>query len=347
MNYKLEIINPASYPEWNNLALSAQDYSVFHSAEWANVIHSTYKYQPLYYVYKDSEEVNALIPLMIVDNHLAGKKAVCLPFSDYCAPLLLNDNTVFEDLFKKILVYLKFQNIDSLEIRGGTNFLKNIDSSNCFYVHRLELRKSDEELFAGFKGATRRNIKKAVREGIAVKVENTMESVNGFYNINRVTRRDHGLPPQPRLFFENIFSEFISKKKGFVINAFYKDELVASKIFLHFGDKAIFKFGASIKAYQHLRANNIIIWEAIKLYNKLGYKELSLGKTELENTGLRRFKLGWGASEEIDNTYRFSLKNNKFIRFKSYTVGFHNQLFKKMPLIVLEFISEILYKYMG
>lgn len=347
MNYKLEIINPNSYPEWNELVLSAPNYTVFHSTEWTNVIHSTYKYRSLYFVYRTPHKIGALVPLMILDNHLTGKKAVCLPFSDYCAPLLLNDNTVFEDLFKKILVYLKFQNINSLEIRGCTNLFKNIDSSSCFYVHKLKLNKSDEELFAGFKGATRRNIKKAVREGIAVKVENTMESVNGFYNINRITRRDHGLPPQPRLFFDNIFSEFISKKKGFVISAFYKDEIIASKIFLHFGNKAIFKFGASIKVYQHLRANNIIIWEAIKLYNKLGYKELSLGKTELENTGLRRFKLGWGASEEVDNIYRYSLKNNKFINSKSYTVGFHNHLFKKMPLIFLELISEILYKYMG
>jgi lipid II:glycine glycyltransferase (peptidoglycan interpeptide bridge formation enzyme) len=132
-----------------------------------------------------------------------------------------------------------------------------------------------------------------------------------------------------------------------VISAFYKDELIASKIFLYFGNKAVFKFGASIKAYQHLRANNIIIWEAIKLYNKLGYKELSLGKTELKNTGLRRFKLGWGASEEIDNIYRYSLKNNKFINFKSFTVGFHNHLFKKMPLIILKSIGKLMYRHIG
>jgi len=184
MNYKLEIIDPTSYPDWNDVVLSAPDYSVFHSTEWANVIHSTYKYEPLYFVYKDPEEVCALIPSMIVNSFITGKRVVSLPFSDYCAPLLINNKLVFEDLFNKILAYAKSQKFSSIEIRGGNNFFENIDSSNCFYIHRLKLNKSDEELLAGFNGATRRNIKKAVREGITVKVENTLESVNGFYNIN-------------------------------------------------------------------------------------------------------------------------------------------------------------------
>jgi lipid II:glycine glycyltransferase (peptidoglycan interpeptide bridge formation enzyme) len=213
MNYKLEIIDPASYPDWNDLVLSTPDYSVFHSTEWANVIHSTYKYQPLYFVYKDSEEVNALIPSMIVNSFITGKRIVSLPFSDYCAPLLVNNKLVLEDLFNKILAYLKSQKFSSIEIRGGNNFFKNVDSPNYFYLHRLELNKSDEELFAGFSGGTKRNIKKAVREGIIVRIEDTMEAAKGFYSMNCITRRYHGLPPQPRLFFENIFSEFISKKR--------------------------------------------------------------------------------------------------------------------------------------
>jgi len=347
LNFKLEIINPASYPEWNDVVLSTPDYSIFHSTEWANVIHSTYKYQPLYFVYKDSEEINALIPSMIVNSFITGKRVVSLPFSDYCAPLLINDKLVFEDLFNKILAYLKSKKFHSIEIRGGNNFFENVKASNSFYVHRLELNKSDEELFAGLNGSTRRNIKKAMRDGITVRIEDTIEAVNQFFDMNRITRRYHGLPPQPRSFFKNIFSEFISKKKGVVISALYNNKLIASSMFLQFGNKAIYKFGASDRKYQRVRANNIVMWEAIKYYNNIRCEVLNLGRTERGNEGLRRFKAGWGASEEIVNIYKYSFKKNNFIHSRSYIVGFHNHLFKKMPLIILKFIGRIMYKHIG
>ena len=347
MNYKLEIIDPASFPEWNNVVLSATDYSVFHSAEWANVIHSTYKYQPLYFVYKNSEKINAVIPSMIINSATTGKRVVSLPFSDYCSPLLINDKPLFEDLFNEILAYSKSKKFSSIEIRGGNNFFGNVESPTYFHVHKLGLKKSEEELFAGLTGGTRRNIKKAVREGVTVRIEDTMEAVNGFYYMNCITRRYHGLPPQPLSFFKNIFLEFISKNKGVVISAFYNDKLIASSVFLQFGNKAIYKFGASDRKYQPVRANNIVMWEAIKYYNNKGYEELNLGRTEIGNEGLRRFKVGWVTSEESANIYKYSLRKNSFIRSKSYTVGIHNHLFKKLPLIVLKLIGRIMYKHIG
>jgi len=347
LNFKLEIIDPLFNPEWNELVLSVPDYSVFHSTEWANVIRSTYKYQLLYFLYKDSEKVGALIPLMIVNSYITGLRVVSLPFSDYCSPLLLNDKIVFEDLFNKILDYSKSHKFSSIEIKGGNNYFENVESSNSFYVHRLELKKSYDELFVGLNASTRKNIKKAVREGVSVRIENTIEAVNGFYDMNCITRRYHGLPPQPRIFFKNIFSEFISKKKGVVVSAFYNNQMVASSMFLQFGNKAIYKFGASDRNYQHVRTNNIVMWEAIKHYNNMGCEVLNLGRTEIGNEGLRRFKLGWGASEEIVNIYKYSLRKNNFIHSRSYTVGFHNHLFRIMPLIILKFIGRIMYKHIG
>jgi len=347
MNHKLEIINPASYPEWNDVVLSTPDYSFFHSSGWMNVLQITYNYEPLCFVYKISGVINALIPTMIVNSFVTGRRMVCLPFSDYCAPLEIHDHLLFEDLFNEILNYAKSEKLSSIEIRGGNNFLENVVSSNHFYVHSLELNKSEEELFAGFSGSTRRNIKKAIREGVIVRIEDTMKAVNRFYDMNCVTRRYHGLPPQPRSFFKNIFTEIIEKNKGVVISAFYNEELIASSLFLQFGNKVIYKFGASNRAYLHVRPNNIVIWEAIKYYNNKGCEELNFGKTETGNEGLKRFKIGWGASEEIINVYKYSLKKDEFIQSKSYTVGFYNHIFKKTPLIILKAIGNIIYKHIG
>jgi len=59
------------------------------------------------------------------------------------------------------------------------------------------------------------------------------------------------------------------------------------------------KYGASEKAYHHLRPNNLIMWEAIKWCAQNGFKTFSLGRTEPENEGLLQFKQGWGTTEKI------------------------------------------------
>ena len=58
--------------------------------------------------------------------------------------------------------------------------------------------------------------------------------------------------------------------------------------------------------YQNLRANNLVMWEAIKYYSAKGFELFSFGITKPDNEGLRKFKLGWGASEGIVNTYHSS-----------------------------------------
>jgi len=48
--------------------------------------------------------------------------------------------------------------------------------------------------------------------------------------------------------------------------ASHKGKNIASAVYFHFGDKAIYKYGASDRKYQHLRANNLVMWEAIRWF---------------------------------------------------------------------------------
>jgi lipid II:glycine glycyltransferase (peptidoglycan interpeptide bridge formation enzyme) len=107
-----------------------------------------------------------------------------------------------------------------------------------------------------------------------------------------MTRKEHGLPPQPFHFFKKIHDHIISKNLGVVVLASFDRENVAGAIYFHIGEKAVFKYGASDKKFQHLRANNLVMWEAIKWYSQNGYRSLCFGRTEPENQGLLQFKSG-------------------------------------------------------
>ena len=108
-------------------------------------------------------------------------------------------------------------------------------------------------------------------------------------------------PPQPLSFFKAVYNNVISKGKGFTILAAMDGLPVSGAVFFHFGKKAIYKFGANDLRYRNVRAANMVMWEAIRSLSKNGFDELCLGRTDPANTGLIRFKAGWGGEGEISS----------------------------------------------
>jgi lipid II:glycine glycyltransferase (peptidoglycan interpeptide bridge formation enzyme) len=129
--------------------------------------------------------------------------------------------------------------------------------------------------------------------------------------------------------------------------ASYNKKTIAGAVYFHFGDKALFKYGASEKKYRHLRANNLVMWEAVKQYVKNGYGSFCFGRTEPENAGLRQFKSGWGAKEYLIYYYKYDLIKGAFVKDSSKVKGLHNKIFKNMPIPLLKITGSLLYRHMG
>jgi len=168
-----------------------------------------------------------------------------------------------------------------------------------------------------------------------------------FYRLNTMTRREHGLPPQPYKFFQHLHNQVIARDMGFIATAFLRDCAIAANVYFKFGHEVIYKYGASDKAFQHLRANNLVMWEAIKWSIDQGFAKLYFGRTEPENKGLMQFKAGWGVKPYQIYYYRYDLQKNGFAVDHSEINPFFTKLFSKLPLPVLEIMGRILYRHMG
>jgi hypothetical protein len=176
-------------------------------------------------------------------------------------------------------------------------------------------------------------------------VDVSEEGIKEFYRLNCLTRREHGLPPQPYRFFELLHEHLITKGFGFIVLAEKKGVVIAGNIYLHFADHAYYKYGASDRKYQGVRANNLVMWEAIQWYGKNDYRSLCFGKTELFHDGLRQFKTGWGTRESKIHYLNYVLGGKKYVVHRSRVQGFYNKLFRAMPIPVSKAIGSILYKH--
>jgi len=342
----LKIINPLELQNWDELILQHPDYSFFHTSAWAKVLMETYNYRPHYLMVEEDGVLKAALPLMEVNSWLTGNRAVSLPFSDYCVPLV-TEGVNFNQLFDEMIKFCKEEKLKYLELRGWEEFLNKDVSSTHLLSHYLNLERKEDELFSTFRKGTKSSIKKSQREGVTVKIDNSLTSVEDFYKMNCVTRKKHGLPPQPLVFFKNLYKYIISKDLGFISLGQYKGKSVAGAIYLKFGKKMLYKYSASYPDYLYLNANNLVMWESLKYCIEKGFKELCFGITEPRNEGLRRYKLGWGTAEEVLNTYRYNITTNNFVSVKTKTAGLHNIFFNKAPLPALKIFGSLLYRHFG
>jgi len=284
---------------------------------------------------------------MEIKSIVTGKRGVSLPFTDYCEPMV-HESIPFQELLSNIIAYGKQKSWRSFELRGGQNLPSGAIASATYLRHTLDLTDSPEKLFRTFRKGTKSAIKKAEKEKIKIKTDCSEDSIMEFYELNCITRKFHGLPPQPQSFFKSIYQHILKEGSGVVILASYEGTNIAGGVFFHFSDEAIYKYGASKREYQDLRATNLIIWNSINYYLKEGYRRLCFGRTELENEGLRIFKNGWGTQEHVINYYKYDLRRVRFVNDNEGGLSrYPAMIFSKMPIRLLKVIGDVVYKHMG
>ena len=343
---EMRIVDPLCDANWDQLVLSHPNHNFFHRAAWAKVLSKTYGHKPFYIRFYQEREPVALVPLMEVASPFTGRRGVSLPFSDFCQPLVFNPSTQ-GSLILPLLELGRKRKWRYFELRGGReNFAESTASTEKYYGHQLDLTAGLENLFLRFKNPVRRAVRKAEKSGLNVEATNTRKAMLDFYRLHVRNRRRHGVPPQPLSFFLNIHEEVMRADLGFVILGRLGTRPVASAIFFHSGEAALFKFGASDERAQEFRGNNLVMWEGIKRLVGKGLKTLHFGRTSLSNDGLRRFKLSWGTREELIEYFRVAIGAQTWLSSCRNVSEFHSQLFRKLPLAFNRFAGTLIYPHL-
>ncbi len=340
----IKFINPVNYKDWDSLVLSAEGHSFFHSSCWARVLQECYGFQPLYITGFRNDKIVFLLPIMKVKHLFSPSKAVSLPFSDFCMPIV-HEEVSLDEAKKVVIQQCRDLKMKSLEIRGDNPLFHDQKALCHFYSHKLDISRDFDSIFASFKDSNRRNIRKAQKADVHTHFYQSFESMNEYFRLHCMARKKHGLPPQPYTFFKHVFHHVINKKHGFVALSKYKNKTVAGAIFFTFGKEVLYKFGASDIHYQHLRMNNLLFWESVQYFAQNGYQQMSFGRTAVDNAGLRHFKQLWGTQEELIPYYKYNFNDKCFVQEDQTIHEFIHRAFRMMPIPLLRAIGALFYKY--
>jgi len=339
------LMNPLVDREWDDAISAHPDATIFHSTAWARVLVDTYGHRPCYVQISLNGGLLALVPMMEVQSVLTRSRGICLPFSDYCAPLTFSG-------FGHELVTQKLQQIahercwSYFELRSHSIVPVNTPASESYYGHFLDLRIGPEALISNFSSSVKRAVRKAQRSGLNVSIQSSPDAMAQFYELHVRTRRRHGVPPQPRSFFINIQRHLLNPGFGFIVLVECQKDPIAAAIFFRLGRHAIYKFGASDERLQELRANNLAMFEGIRYLAEGGAETLHFGRTDKENEGLRRFKLSWGATEETLDYVRFDTSSGAWKHPRDSRSTSHRRIFRALPASLNRLAGAMIYPHL-
>ncbi len=282
-------------PRWLGFVAGRPEASGFHHPAWSRVLAEAYGFRPFALALaREDGSLAAGLPLMEVRG-LRGRRWISLPFTDNCPPLAGPDDE--PRLLSAVDSERRRAGIGRVEIRApaGDAPWRRFERG---VLHARALGADAEAVKSTFAPQVRRDVARAEREGVSVfRGERRGDLVETFYRLHLQTRRRHGVPIQPRRFFELLWERVLEPGLGFVLIAEGGGESVAAAVFLAWNRTLTYKFGASDPAAWGLRPNHALFWEAIRWACDHGYATLDLGRSDLANEGLRMFKSRWGASE--------------------------------------------------
>lgn len=267
------------------------------------LLHDQYRYAFSAVCVADPEgAILAGLPMATVATRLTRPRLVSLPFSDACGPLVGDDGVVRGRLLSAIAAAVDSARV-GLEIRGRVEGLARAEIAHRFWAHQLALPSDASLAVASFRPAIRRGVAKAARAGLVAEWRSDVDALRAFYRLHLQTRRRQGVPTQPKQFVLR-FADLFREGLGHVLLVRRDADVMAAGVFLVCNGTLTYKYGASDARHLDKRPNNLMMMQAIRWGCDRGCHTFDLGRTDLDNDGLRSFKRGWGAEEsELSYTY--------------------------------------------
>lgn len=343
MTAHYRLLDPSD-ESWMAFAASMPDANIFHHPAWTELLSACYGYRPTIFAVDDAQgKLWAGVPIMKVRGLLGGTRWVSLPYSDYCEPLYSTPQAL-DQLTDSLVEFLRGSAKSELRWqypeRDGLLF-----PYSQFVLHRLKLTADSKQAGRSLDSTHRQNIRAAKKNGLRIEQGTDLDTMRKFFRLQLETRQRKGLPAQPWTFFRRLQELIMDRGLGFVMLAYKDDACLAGGVFLRWNHSLMCKYAASREETLELRPNNLIFWTGICWGCENGITTFDMGRSDLDNQGLRDFKTGWGAQETPLFYTSLSrppqaLKESKMLQALQYVI-------RRSPLWVCETTGRLLYGRFG
>lgn len=170
------------------------------------------------------------------------------------------------------------------------------------YNFVLDVSPTEEELLAAMKQKTRYNIRVAERRGVVVEIDNTPAAFERYLQLTRETTSRQGFYSHNESYHRAMWETLHPAGIANLLVARLNGDIVTTWMLFRSSDTLYYPYGASTREHREVMANNLVMWEAIRLAKKWGLKYMdmwgALGPDPDRRDpwyGFHTFKAGYGA----------------------------------------------------
>ncbi len=305
--------------QWDDFVVRANNGTIFHTLRFLSY-HPENRFKNNHLMIYDRKKLVAVFPAVEKDNRIISHQGASygglvvdqsLGVQDICAIVEQLVNHFRKHQYQELiitqppLIYyrLPHQYIDFALIKSGFVYKKR-------EITAVITMGQDDPLDT-FRADARRSTKKAIREGVVIKID---EEFDIFYRIlEKNLGMRHNVKPTHTL------EELLKLKKLFpeeilLFSAYYKNRMIGAMVNFLTNTNVVLAFYISHDGqFQEYRPVNMLFYETIKWCREHGFRYLDLGTFTLNmepNWGLGRFKENHNAHGFLRDTYQVSLKQN-------------------------------------
>lgn len=299
--------------KYKNFLLNNSNFNILQSLEWCE-LKTEWKNEVVYL--EENGEIVASISLLlrkipIINAYMAyGSRGPIAEINDEkILKLLLKEAELLKSKYNIFLIRIdprwKKDEVNISKYKKTFKIRKKV-STRLLIQPKYNMivglnRGGEEDIFASFSESTRRNIRKAIKNGCKVEMCTDLKALQQFFDLHVITGKRDKFIVRNENYFRKLYSLFINK--GLTIwNVTHEGDLIGSAILLESGQTMWYYAGASSNNKRKLKANHLLQWEMMKYAKRKGFNYYDLGgiyATNEKEEPLYRFKHGFCKYEGV------------------------------------------------
>lgn len=338
MSIEIKVLTKEFYTKYEEFILSYDTSLFYHSTKYKDFLEDLLKCKSKYLLAYENGKIKSVLPLMIKDGPY-GKVVNSLPYYGSHGGIIgARDLNIVSEL-KAFVDDLDYSSL-TLTSSPFNNTIEPIfsdvtDRRYSQITHFINNSDSEDYLLTLIDSSAKRNIKKAIKEGITVSTDN-LDAVDFIKKTHVENMAVIGGNAKSYDFFEK-FPKYFEENKNYKINVAYHNNNPVAALLTFYYNKTVEYFTPVIKEqYRNKQPLALILFETMKDAIMDGYQFWNWGGTWLTQSGVYQFKKKWGATERIYN-YSTHIRNDDICKvdpeeIKKHYEGFYAYNFNKVQV---------------
>ncbi len=306
----ITIKNIENKKEWEEFVLGKNEANFLQSWGWGE-FHKTLNKQIFRTGFYENNKLVGIM-LSVIESARRGKYLTVPggPIIDW------QDKSLINNFAKQIKQIAKENNCVFIRIRPqlksdefskktfkDLGFIKAPMHLHAELTSQLDITKSEEELMAQMRKATRYEVRKAMKENIKITASKDEKEIKKFYEIQMETAKRQKFVPFSYKFLHEQFKVFAQNGNALLYKAEFENKLLAQAFVIFYNKEAVYHYGASTDEGRKYPGAYLIQWEAILEAKKRGVTRYNFWGVAPENkqnhrfSGLSLFKRGFGGTD--------------------------------------------------